>query len=37
MKDVYQRIRHASHAHPRDPGFWSTLKSRVAIPPTKKR
>lgn len=37
MKDVYARVTRASHAHPRDPGFWSTLRSRVAPPPKKKR
>jgi hypothetical protein len=37
MKDVYARMTRASHAHPRDPGFWSTLRSRVGPPPKKKR
>jgi len=37
LKDVYRRISAASRAHPRDPGFWSTLRSRVAPPPKKKK
>jgi len=37
MKDVYTRMTRASHTHPRDPGFWSTLRSRVGPPPRKKR
>jgi putative ATP-binding cassette transporter len=30
LGEVYKSMSAASHAHARDPGFWSTLKSRVA-------
>jgi len=36
MKDVYARVTRASRGHAPDPGFWSTLRSRIG-PPKKKR
>ncbi len=37
LKEVYQRMSAASQAHPRDPGFWTTLRDRVAGPKNKKK
>jgi putative ATP-binding cassette transporter len=37
LKEVYARISAASRAHARDPGFWSTLRTRVGEATKKKR
>ncbi len=37
LKDVYARMSAASRAHPRDPGFWSTLRSNLGGPPARKK
>jgi len=37
MKDVYRRMRPASHGHERDPGFWSTLRSNLGGPPPRRK
>jgi vitamin B12/bleomycin/antimicrobial peptide transport system ATP-binding/permease protein len=36
LKEVYTRMAVASRAHPRDPGFWSTLRTRVGNATRKK-